>query len=365
MGQSSTFLTNRQGDFQFWNDIWDSKESFQKSNLENILIKNCLSVFLKNKNYVNWRFFFFKNLNFWSDSFFLSLNPHLLEEYWIEHKDIKKNNISVITCFIFKYQGWLIFFIYYHVVRKFVSNKKKIEENLNEDSLNVQESNKNLNENNTDIDEKIEIAPNQTNFLNYKGLVENFILNKNNTLLNFDSSSFEDELDTLESNFEELLNSEIDFEYFSDEELEDLNQTNSDFDDNFSENKKKNYYLSYQTDFLKNVNEPEIELDIIKEEDVFGNYNSLDSIDYDDEDSYTLNCLDPKNKEITKNGELPDLEKEDSTDDENEPVDEKKKQLFYDSDSDSDDYDDDELFGKYYYSFNSPENNFNTFSDFF
>lgn len=136
MGQSSTFLTNRQGTFQFWNDVWDSTESFQKSNLEHILIKNCLTIFLKNKNYVNWRFFEIKDKDYWSDFFFLNENKYDLENYWIDKKKVKKTNLWVISCFIFKYQNWFFFFIYYYN-----STLKKIKIlTLEENSINLEEN---------------------------------------------------------------------------------------------------------------------------------------------------------------------------------------------------------------------------------
>lgn len=362
MGQSSTFLTNRQGDFQFWNDIWDSKESFQKSNLENILIKNCLSVFLKNKNYINWRFFFIKNLNFWSTSFFLNTKPHELEDYWIEQKNIKKNNISIITCFIFKYQNWLVFFIYYHVVKKFVSKKKKIETILEPDALNAET---NETEDSVSVKENsvVNSDSNDNNKeLLFKNLIKNNALNKNKLLEYFDSDAYEDELDSIDPAFDEVLNSELDFEYFSDEELENLNDDSLVFSKNNIED-ENNYAVKKNVNFLNEDSINENSLKVSEEDEVFGSFSSHDTIDYDDEDSYTLNFFDKKYKDIIDNGEFSDEEKEKHSDD--EETEDKIKKKPQDSDSDSDDDDDDELYGRYYCNFNSLDNNFNTYSDFF
>lgn len=117
MGQSSTFLPDRQGIFQFWNDVWDSKESFQRSNTEILLLKNCLSIFFKNKNFVNWRFLEIYDFEEWTEEYALEMNKYDLEAYWIDAKDVQEDDASVISCFVFKYQGWFFFFIYYHLYR--------------------------------------------------------------------------------------------------------------------------------------------------------------------------------------------------------------------------------------------------------
>lgn len=375
MGQSSTFLTNRQGDFQFWNDVWDSKESYQKSNLENILIKSCLSIFLKNKNYVNWRFFFIKNLNFWSNFFFLNTKPHELEDYWIEQKDIKKNTISIITCFIFKYQGWFVFFIYYHVVKKFINNKKKNEINLNEELLNEQaddlistnseELNKDMSSENTDDLKESTVSDS----------LKNNVLNKNKTLEYFESDAYDDDFNNSEFNFEEFLNSEIDFEYYTEEEeikkkiesnlsaeVLDFLKKKSDDTSNFVLKEKINLLLNSQ-----------VEDELLKPNETinaFDDYSFLISRDYDDVDSYILNFFQKKNKDIIKNGENSDEEKEkekNTDDEERENEMNIRRRLFErnsDSDTDSDD-DYDDLYGGYYRYFNSLDNNFTTYLDFF
>ena len=375
MGQSSTFLTNRQGDFQFWNDVWDSKESYQKSNLENILIKSCLSIFLKNKNYVNWRFFFIKNLNFWSNFFFLNTKPHELEDYWIEQKNIKKNTISIITCFIFKYQGWFVFFIYYHVVKKFINNKKKNEINLNEELLNEQaddlistnseELNKDMSSENTDNIKESTVSDS----------LKNNVLNKNKTLEYFESDAYDDDFNNSEFNFEEFLNSEIDFEYYTEEEeikkkiesnlsaeVLDFLKKKSDDTSNFVLKEKINLLLNSQ-----------VEDELLKPNETinaFDDYSFLISRDYDDVDSYILNFFQKKNKDIIKNGENSDEEKEkekNTDDEERENEMNIRRRLFErnsDSDTDSDD-DYDDLYGGYYRYFNSLDNNFTTYLDFF
>lgn len=117
MGQSSTFLPDRQGVFQFWNDVWDSRESFQKSNQEILLLKNCLTIFFKNKNYVSWRFLEVKDSESWAEEYSLELDKYALEAYWTEVQDIKQDDASVLSCFVFKYQGWFFFFIYYYLYK--------------------------------------------------------------------------------------------------------------------------------------------------------------------------------------------------------------------------------------------------------
>lgn len=117
MGQSSTFLPERQGVFQFWNDVWDSKESFQRSNVEILLLKNCLAIFFKNKNFVNWRFLEVHDPEDWAEDYALEMGKYELEDYWIDAKDVREDDASVISCFVFKYQGWFFFFIYYHIYK--------------------------------------------------------------------------------------------------------------------------------------------------------------------------------------------------------------------------------------------------------
>lgn len=111
MGQRSTFMLERQGTFQHWKNIWDSKESFQKTNFELLLLKDCMSVFFSNKNYLNWRFFNFRNKKYLSKRFGIKTNSRDLEKYLIEKKKVKKSTAFVISCFAFKYHGWL-FFLY-------------------------------------------------------------------------------------------------------------------------------------------------------------------------------------------------------------------------------------------------------------
>lgn len=117
MGQSSTFLPDRQGVFQFWNDVWDSKASFQKTNAEILLLKNCLTIFFKNKNYVSWRFLEVKDAEEWVEEYALELDKYALEAFWTEAKEVQQDDASVLTCFVFKYQGWFFFFIYYYLYK--------------------------------------------------------------------------------------------------------------------------------------------------------------------------------------------------------------------------------------------------------
>lgn len=125
-------MLERQGTFQHWKDIWDSKESFQKTNFELYLLKSCMSVFFSNKNYVNWRFLNFKNKKFFLKKFGLKIEGLTLENFLIEKKKIKKNTAFVISCCAFKYQSWLFFFIKYLLKKKIaiklfkkISRKKK------------------------------------------------------------------------------------------------------------------------------------------------------------------------------------------------------------------------------------------------
>jgi hypothetical protein len=163
--------------------------------------------------------------------------------------------------------------------------------------------------------------------------------------------------------FDEISNSELDFEYFSDEELENLAE--SDLISFKSEAEDEdNHTVNKDVSFLNETSTNENHLKLTEEDEIFGNFSSFDSVDYDDEDSYTLNFFGKKYKDIIENGELSDEEKEKYSDDEKEEYERKKKP--YDSGSDSDsDYDDDELYGRYYCNFNSLDNSFNTYSDFF
>lgn len=82
-----------------------------------MLLKNCLSIFFKNKNYVSWRFLEIKDREDWVEEYALDMDKYALESFWVEARDVKQDDASVLSCFVFKYQGWFFFFVYYYLYK--------------------------------------------------------------------------------------------------------------------------------------------------------------------------------------------------------------------------------------------------------
>lgn len=82
-----------------------------------MLLKNCLTIFFKNKNYVSWRFLEIKDSEEWLEEYALELDKYGLEAFWADAKEVKQDDASVLSCFVFKYQGWFFFFIYYYLYK--------------------------------------------------------------------------------------------------------------------------------------------------------------------------------------------------------------------------------------------------------
>ena len=127
MGQASTFLLHRQGTFQFWEDSWQSKNNFQKNITDNFFLKDCLYIFFKHKNYINWRILNFKdfflvnkNLNLYFD------NSKDLEFFLLEEKKFFKNFFFLGNLNIFNFQGINVINIYIYMSKK----KKKKNQNM-------------------------------------------------------------------------------------------------------------------------------------------------------------------------------------------------------------------------------------------
>ncbi len=113
MGQRSTFMLERQGTFQHWKNIWDSKESFQKTNFELLLLKDCMSVFFSNKNYLNWRFFNFRNKKYLSKRFGIKTSSRDLEKYLVEKKKSKKK-VQLLLFLVLLLNTMVDFFFLYN-----------------------------------------------------------------------------------------------------------------------------------------------------------------------------------------------------------------------------------------------------------
>jgi hypothetical protein len=128
LGQASTFILHRQGNFQLWNETWDSKYSFEKNNIEHSFLKKCFTIFFKNKNFIHWKLLKIKNKKFLKNTFFFFLNNFQLENYILLNKKIKKNRIYVGNIDILKINGWLLinfFFFYTKKKKRFLKKKKK------------------------------------------------------------------------------------------------------------------------------------------------------------------------------------------------------------------------------------------------
>nr|NP_039481.1 unnamed protein product [Paramecium aurelia]P15608.2 RecName: Full=Uncharacterized mitochondrial protein ORF7 [Paramecium tetraurelia]CAA34048.1 unnamed protein product [Paramecium aurelia] len=106
-----------------------------------LLLKNCLTIFFKNKNYVSWRFLEVNDRETWAEDYALDLDKYALEAYWLEAKEVKQDDASVLSCFVFKYQGWFFFFIYYYLFKTQaeLDAEAKIDEELSDDEGNIDE----------------------------------------------------------------------------------------------------------------------------------------------------------------------------------------------------------------------------------
>ena len=132
MGQASTFLLHRQGAFQFWEDNWQSKNNFQKNITDNFFLKNCLYLFFKHKNYLNWKIVNFKNfflvnknLNMYFD------NSKDLEYFLIEEKKFFKNFFFLGNINIFRLQNINVVNIYIYMSKKKKKRNIKTEDKIN------------------------------------------------------------------------------------------------------------------------------------------------------------------------------------------------------------------------------------------
>ena len=126
MGQASTFILHRQGNFQLWNEVWDSKYSFEKNNIEHSFLKKCFNIFFKNKNFIHWRLFNLENKKVLKNSSFLFFDCFQIENFILLKKKVKKNRIYVGNIDILKLNGWLIinFFFFFTKKRKRIQKKK-------------------------------------------------------------------------------------------------------------------------------------------------------------------------------------------------------------------------------------------------
>lgn len=127
MGQSSTFITNRLGSFQFWNECWDSKNSFNKSITEHFFLKKFFYLFIKNKSYTNWYNLkkIKKNLNF---LFFNSLNLNTNLNNFLKNKKLNNYKPILGNFYILKFNSWLFIkiFIFFKNKNKMFNLKKKV-----------------------------------------------------------------------------------------------------------------------------------------------------------------------------------------------------------------------------------------------
>lgn len=132
MGQPSIFLLNRQGTFQFWNELWDSKIFFLKYFKENIFLKKVLSIFLNNKNFIHWKLFNyidFSNLNKNVKEIIFNQEITLHNFFFVKNR-LKLSFIYTSKCWLFKYQGWTILNIFTLNTRRRALILKKNKKNL-------------------------------------------------------------------------------------------------------------------------------------------------------------------------------------------------------------------------------------------
>lgn len=118
MGQSSTFLPNRQGKFQFWNENWDSKKAYLKLNLENLFIKKTINLILKNKSFLNW--ILLKNIK--NNLKKKNLNKINYLNFY-NNLILKKKNTSIKSFLghfnLFRFNNWIFLNCYWFINKNF------------------------------------------------------------------------------------------------------------------------------------------------------------------------------------------------------------------------------------------------------
>lgn len=127
MGQSSTFLTNRLGNFQLWNECWDSKNSFSKNNTEHFFLKKFFFLFIKNKSYTNW--YKLKTITKKINSiFFNNLNINKNFNNFLKNKQTNTYKPFLGNFYILKFHNWLFIkiFIYFNNKKKTNTYTKKL-----------------------------------------------------------------------------------------------------------------------------------------------------------------------------------------------------------------------------------------------
>lgn len=90
---------------------------------------------------MSWRFLEVNDRETWAEDYALDLDKYALEAYWLEAKEVKQDDASVLSCFVFKYQGWFFFFIYYYLFKTQaeLDAEAKIDEELSDDEGNIDE----------------------------------------------------------------------------------------------------------------------------------------------------------------------------------------------------------------------------------
>jgi len=128
LGQSSTFLPNRQGSFQYWSECWDSKKTFDKVSVEHFFIKKTLDIFIKNKSFLNWCLIkkIVTEVNLKKTELLLKSDLSFEQQLLLKKKNNKKKIFSGHAD-IFRYQSWLFlkFFFFNTVFLKKKKQKKK------------------------------------------------------------------------------------------------------------------------------------------------------------------------------------------------------------------------------------------------
>lgn len=136
MGQSSTFLPNRQGKFQFWNENWDSKKTYLKLNLEHFFIKKVINLILKNKSYLNW--IFLKNIK-------NNLNTKNLNKinynFFCNSLILKKKNFLIKPFlghfYLFRFNNWFFLNCFWFINKDFEQNKTDIRKKYINKKINI------------------------------------------------------------------------------------------------------------------------------------------------------------------------------------------------------------------------------------
>jgi hypothetical protein len=125
-------MLDRQGSFQFWNGVWDSKINFSTFFINFFFLNKLISCFIRGKNSANY-YFLIKNSDFEifleKNNLIFNENFSFLTNFFQQKKSFKFFFFIFGRINFFKFQKWCV--IYISIYRPLNKNKiKKIKQSI-------------------------------------------------------------------------------------------------------------------------------------------------------------------------------------------------------------------------------------------